>query len=115
MRTSWWLALCGVIMGGAAAIFGLIDLVSVPRARALRIGWVHGLGNVTAMVITLINLLLRSAAPARTASSGLVLSVIAVAILLVTGWLGGELAYRHGIGVDVVEAQPGEERRATGT
>jgi uncharacterized membrane protein len=27
------------------------------------------------------------------------LSAIVVAMLLVTGWLGGELAYRHRIGV----------------
>ena len=30
----------------------------------------------------------------------LVLSVIAIAILAVSGWLGGEMVHRHGVGVD---------------
>jgi uncharacterized membrane protein len=30
---------------------------------------------------------------------GVTLSAVTTAMLIVTGWLGGELAYRHGIGV----------------
>ncbi len=113
-RASWWLALCGVITGVLAAIFGATDLFTIPRARALTIGWVHGLGNLIAVVVTLINLILVSGQPARVPTVGLVLAAISVAIFLVTGWLGGELSYRHGIGVNLIE-EPRDRDRRTGT
>jgi uncharacterized membrane protein len=31
---------------------------------------------------------------------GLILSAATVLLLLVTGWLGGSLVYRHGVGVN---------------
>ena len=52
------------------------------------------------MVLALVSLLLRIGNPAGAVlPGGLVLSFIIVAILLVTGWMGGELAYRYKIGV----------------
>jgi hypothetical protein len=61
---------------------------------------VHFLGNGVALLLTLWNLLIRTNAPTLyVPETGLVLSAIVVAILLVTGWLGGELAFRHRIGV----------------
>ena len=38
---------------------------------------------------------------------GLVLSLIVVLTLLYTGWLGGELVFRHQCGM--IEEEPGEE------
>jgi uncharacterized membrane protein len=44
---------------------------------------------------------------------GLILSAIWSAILLVTGWLGGELSYRYGIGMQVGDEEPvRRDRRA---
>jgi uncharacterized membrane protein len=41
---------------------------------------------------------------------GLTISLIVVLILLVTGWLGGELAFRYKVGV-VSDGQTTAERR----
>ena len=99
-RAAFWLLVGGVITGLLAGLAGIIELLGVPRARAMRSAWFHGLGNVAALVLAMINIGLRwsdHVAPAD--SAGLVLSLIVVAILGVTGWIGGELSYRHGVGV----------------
>jgi len=104
---SVWFVGAGLVMGAVAAVFGLTDFLTIQRARAGSTGWVHFLGNSLALVLALVSLLLRIGDPvAAVLPGGLVLSFIIVAILLVTGWMGGELAYRYKIGViekDVVE------------
>jgi uncharacterized membrane protein len=98
-RVSIWLVGAGVVMGGLAAIFGLIDFFTIERARNAT-GWTHFLGNLLAVVLSLVSLLLRRGDHAGAIlPGGLILSFIVVGILLVTGWLGGELAYRFKVGV----------------
>lgn len=98
-RASLWLVGAGVVMGGLAAVFGLIDFLTIERARGPT-GWAHFLGNLLAVVLSLVSLLLRIGNPAAAVlPTAIILSFIVVAILLVTGWMGGELAYRLKIGV----------------
>lgn len=95
-----WLILAALVMGAVAAVLGFIDLLGIPHARALSIGWLHMAGNVLAMVLSLFNLLYRWADPiGRVVPVGLTTSVIVVIVLGVTGWLGGEMVFRHKIGV----------------
>jgi uncharacterized membrane protein len=110
-RASLWLVGAGLVMGAVAAVFGLIDFLTIARARAGSTGWVHFLGNLAAVILALVSLLLRIGDPAAAVlSGGLVLSFFIVVILLVTGWMGGELAYRYKVGVIAEET---EERPAT--
>jgi uncharacterized membrane protein len=98
-RASFWLLAAGVVTGLLAAVFGFIDFVSIERARRPA-GWAHFLGNLLAVTLSLVSWLLRLADHAAAVlPTGLVLSFVVVAILLVTGWLGGELTFRHKIGV----------------
>jgi uncharacterized membrane protein len=54
------------------------------------------IGNLTVVVLAIINVWLRWRNPAAGAMSwGLTLSLLQTALLLVNGWLGGELAYRY--------------------
>ena len=100
---SLWLIGAGLVMGALAAVAGLVDFLTIQRARRPA-GWVHFLGNASVLIIALINLILRVGDPeAAVLPTGLVLSLFTVALLLVTGWLGGELAYRYKIGV--IEAE----------
>jgi uncharacterized membrane protein len=99
-RASAWLVGAGVVMGLLAAAFGFIDFVTIDRARTGSTGWVHALGNLLAVVLSFVSLLFRIGdAQGSVLPTGLVLSFIVVAILAVTGWMGGELAYRYKIGV----------------
>ena len=92
----------GLIGGLAAAVFGLIDWLAIPAAtRAKRIGMLHGLGNAVVLVLFAISWLLRVAAEGwQPAVWALVFSFAGVALSGVTGWLGGELVERLGVGVD---------------
>ena len=91
----------GVIGGLAAAVFGLVDWLAVPRAtRAWRIGALHGGGNVVVVLLFALSWLARRGDPAHPGSGAFVLSLAGVLLALVTGWLGGELVDRLGVGVD---------------
>jgi uncharacterized membrane protein len=111
-RASLWLVAAGVVSGGLAAVFGLIDFVGVRRARAYTAGWVHVLGNVTAMGFSTFNWLIRTADPAGAiVPIGLAVSGLVGLILLITGWAGGELSYRYKVGV-VDDSRAAERGRA---
>ena len=59
----------------------------------------HMLANVTAVVLEVVNLVLRLKNPDSIASTGVYISGLVVLILIYSGWKGGALVYRHGIGV----------------
>lgn len=92
---------CGVVGGLVAAVFGLIDWLAIPaRTRAKRIGALHGIGNVVVVALFAGSWLLRHDNPLRPDTASLVLSIMGVALAVVTGWLGGELVDRLAVGVD---------------
>ena len=91
----------GVISGLIAAVFGFFDFLGIPRGtRAKRIGALHGIGNVIVVALFAVSWLLRRDAPANPETLAIVLSIAAAALAGVTGWLGGELVDRLGVGVD---------------
>jgi uncharacterized membrane protein len=113
-RASLWLVGAGVVSAAAAAVFGLIDFSTISRARAHRDGWIHVLGNSTIVLLQIVSWYLRaSMGPEAIIPWGLAISAIGAAMLGVTGWYGGELAYRHMIGVSgaVCEPRPGEKEK----
>ena len=66
------------------------------------------LANVTAVVLELVNLLLRLNNSEFIGSTGVYISGVVVLILIYSGWKGGDLVFRHGIGVrDVTQASTG--------
>jgi uncharacterized membrane protein len=98
---AYWLIAAGIIGGLAAAPFGLIDWLAVPAGtRAKRIGGLHGLGNVLVLALFALSWLMRRDNPTSPETLALVLSLLGGGVSLVTGWLGGELVDRLGIGVD---------------
>lgn len=99
---SYFVIAAGVIGGLVAAVFGLIDYLAIPLGtRARRIGMLHGAGNVVVTVLFAMSWWLRMDEPGNIAGTGaFVLGLIAVALSAVTGWLGGELVDRLGVGVD---------------
>jgi uncharacterized membrane protein len=97
---SMYMIAAGIIGGLIAAVFGAIDWWNIPDAtRAKRVGAVHGIGNVIVVLLFAASFYIRNeyVVPPTLAY---VLSFAAVGIALVTGWLGGELIVRLGVGVD---------------
>ena len=99
-RASLWLIGVGFAAGILAAITGFSEFFKVKRVRERSAGWLHMGGNVAVMVLSLINLLLRQGNPAEPiVYTGLAISVVVATLLGITGWYGGELSFRHKIGV----------------
>lgn len=98
---SFWMIAAGVCGGLAAAVFGAIDWLAIPSGtRAKAIGLWHGAGNVLVVLLFIVSWFLRRPLPEQPGSGAIVLSFIAVILAAVTGWLGGELVDRLGVGVD---------------
>jgi uncharacterized membrane protein len=87
-------------MGVVAAATGLMDFARIDRVRKRTAGWVHLIGNVVMLTLTLINWVFRWNNPEGfILSFGLLLSLVVAVLLGVTGWYGGELVYRHKVSV----------------
>ena len=98
---AFYLIAAGVIGGLVAAVFGLIDWLAIPSGtRAKAIGLWHGVGNVVVVALFAVSWFLRWGTPNAPATLALILSFVGVVLALVTGWLGGELVDRLGVGVD---------------
>jgi uncharacterized membrane protein len=98
---AFWLIAVGIIGGLAAALFGLIDWTAIPReTRAKSVGVTHGVGNVVMVVLFAVSWLMRRGNPGEPSMIASLLSLAGGAISLYTGWLGGELVNRLGVGVD---------------
>src|SRR4051794_21076000 len=100
-EASRWLIGLGVLGAVVAAMVGFLDLVAIPTGtRVFRIGLLHMSINLAVTVAYVVGFLIRAGAGARPVAWGpLVLSALALAALGVSGYLGGELAYRYGVRV----------------
>jgi uncharacterized membrane protein len=101
LEVSFLIIPAGIIGGMIAALFGLIDFQGIPwNTRAKRIGIWHGLGNVGVILLFGASWLMRWPAPSNPGALPVMLSLGAALLMLLTGWLGGELVERLGVGVD---------------
>ena len=78
------------------ALAGLTDYSTIPE-RAVTTGASHALLNTLALGASLSSALLRKNGKR---GSGILLSALTTGVLLISGWLGGELAYRYSVGVN---------------
>jgi uncharacterized membrane protein len=98
---AYWMITAGLVGGAASSIFGLIDYLAIPAGtRAKSIGLLHGAGNVLVMMLFALSWWMRRVVPDNPSRTALAFSFVAVLLALVTGWLGGELVDRLGVGVD---------------
>lgn len=94
-----WLLGIGLGMGALAAVAGLTDFLGEKRIQG-RDAIEHAIANVTAVVLEVVNLFLRVKNPDSIASTGVYISLVVVLILIYSGWKGGALVYKHGMGID---------------
>jgi len=95
----------GIVGAVIAAVPGLIDFFSITDPRSRRIGLYHLTGNLAATAIFGVNFYLRATSgPGGFLPLGL--SIAAIALVGFGGWLGGELVYVHGIGVEPPQRRP---------
>lgn len=99
-----WLLGLGIVTALLAALAGLADFLGDARIRRIGDAWQHMIGNLVAVALAIASLIIRleAGAEAGAVPVGLLLSTAIVVILVFTGWKGGELVFRHRVGV-----QPG--------
>lgn len=102
-------ALLGGIIGGVvAAVPGIIDWLSLTDKTVVKLANWHARLNVFALLIFAGSFYLRTASGASLVSGShtipLALSVLGVVLISISGWLGGELVFKHGVAVDTQPA-----------
>ena len=96
---AFWAMVGGIVGALLAALPGFLDFLTLTERRTWRIAAIHMGLNLTIVALYVVNLWLRTQmAP----GVGLPISLwaIAVALLLVSGWLGGTLVYERGVAID---------------
>lgn len=96
-----WLVAIGVVGAVIAAVLGFLDLLTIPNGTpAQRTALTHMALNTTVLVLFVVSFFLRSGRTDDEANVGLLLlSIVALVLLAVSGWLGGKLAYHYGVRV----------------
>jgi len=93
-------AMIGGLAGAlAAAVPGLIDLLSLPESPR-RTAIVHMSINLVVVALFAINTWMRLRAGGTGSTTGVLLSFVAIVLLAISGWLGGKLVYEKGVAVD---------------
>jgi uncharacterized membrane protein len=101
LPVAFYMILAGIVSGLIAELFGLIDWLQMKRGtRAKNIGFWHGLGNAILVGLFTGSLVFRQTPNAIPDTTALAFSFAGGALLMLTGWLGGEMVYRMGIAVE---------------
>jgi uncharacterized membrane protein len=104
----------GIVGALLAAVFGFIDLLSLRDDRAKKIGTAHMVINLVVVALYIVNFWLRWQGQPLAGAPG-TLSIVAILLLLASGWLGGHMVYVHGVAVAGSLGQPLIERRKAQT
>jgi uncharacterized membrane protein len=103
----------GCLGGIAAAVPGIIDWLAIKDGQVKRVANWHARLNIIALVVFAISLYLRMHAGSPWVGGHLtipfLLSLLGVVMIGISGWLGGELAYKYGVGVAPQHDTPEEE------
>ena len=113
-----WIAfyalLAGIIGAVAAAVFGIIDWLAIKDREVKRTANWHARLNVIALLIFAASFYLRTTNGSRISGGSytipLVLSVVGVILITISGYLGGELVFKHGVAVNPQFDTAPEER-----
>jgi uncharacterized membrane protein len=94
----------GIIGAALAAVPGFIDWLSLKDPEVVKIANWHARLNIIALVIFAASFYLRTTSGAPLVSGSytipVLLSVLGVILITISGWLGGEMVYVHGVAVE---------------
>jgi uncharacterized membrane protein len=95
---AYWTLIGGIVGALIAAVPGLIDLLSLKDPAIRKTGLTHMAINLSVVTLYVVNAVLRYRDP-TSLTLPFTLSLIAILMLLVSGWLGGKMVYLAGVGV----------------
>ena len=101
---AFYALLGGIIGAAAAAVPGLVDWLSLKNPRVVKIANWHARLNVIALLVFAASSYLRTHSGAAFVSGSytiqVALSVLGVILISISGYLGGEMVFKHGVAVD---------------
>src|ERR1043165_1481238 len=107
--TGYHLTIAGIIGAVMAALPGFIDFLFTvpPDSSAKKRAATHGLLNTANLVLFIVVLFLKKN---NSVDFKLIVAIEAVGVIImsIAGWMGGTLAYRNQIGVDIRYADAGK-------
>ena len=110
---AFYTLLGGIIGAAVAAVPGIVDWLSITDREVKKIADWHARLNVIALVVFVADFYLRTTGGSRWVGAGsmipLLLSVLGVVLITISGWLGGEMVYTHGVAVEPQHDTPAEE------
>lgn len=113
LLTSKIMIAAGCLGAVAAAIPGIIDWLALKEERVVRVANWHARLNVIALIVFSVSLFFRLSRFGHLVGHRLtipfLLSLLGVILISISGWLGGELTFRHGVGVAPQSDSPAEE------
>lgn len=103
-----WIAfytlLGGIIGAATAAVPGFIDWFSIKDPEVKKLANWHARLNVVTLLIFIASFYLRTTSGAHWVSGSYtipnLLSVVGIILITISGWLGGEMVYVHGVAVE---------------
>jgi uncharacterized membrane protein len=101
---AFYTLLGGIVGAAIAAVPGLIDWLSLKDRAVVKIANWHARLNVIALLIFAASFYLRTTRGSELASASytipIALSVLGVILISISGYLGGEMVFKHGVAVD---------------
>ena len=97
---SAWLLTFGLVFGVLAALAGLFDFFTNRLVRRYSRGWLHMIGNIAVLVLSVLNAFVHSRdAWTSVVPTGLALSAVVVVLMIFTASIGRSLATTEVAGV----------------
>jgi uncharacterized membrane protein len=112
VRAAFYNMAAGCLLALVAALTGALDYNRIPHdSPARRLGLLHGGINVAAFLVFGVDVILRAQTldAQHTPLLQVILSAVGVALVGVSGWLGGRMVYELGVGVSALA--PGRRQR----
>ena len=93
----------GIVGAIAAAVPGIVDWLTLTDKDVTKVANWHARLNIIALIIFAISLYFRMRAGAHWVHYSMkipfLLSFLGVVLISISGWLGGELTFKHGVGM----------------
>ncbi len=107
---SFYTMAAGTVGAVIAAVPGLIDYFAIKNPRVSKIAGWHARLNVLALLIFGASLYLRTIKGSDMVGKSLtipvLLSILGIILISISGWLGGEMVYKHGVAVEAARDEP---------
>ena len=98
---AFYALLAGILGAALAAVFGIIDWLSIKDRAVKKVADWHARLNVIALLVFAASFYLRTTGGQRMLGGSytipFLLSVLGVILISISGYLGGELVFRHGV------------------